>query len=49
VTADAIEASSDRLVDVVRLRARTTGDGPPLLLVVGVGGNIEMWRSIANS
>jgi poly(3-hydroxyoctanoate) depolymerase len=46
VNADRADASSDRFVHVdgVRLRVRVAGDGSPLLLVMGVGGNIEMWR-----
>jgi poly(3-hydroxyoctanoate) depolymerase len=46
VTADPVEPPSDRFVDVdgVRLRVRTMGDGQPLLLIMGVGGNIEMWH-----
>lgn len=30
-------------VDGMRLRVRARGSGPPLLLVMGFGGNIEMW------
>ena len=46
MTADPVEASSGRFVDVdgVRLRVRTMGEGPPLLLIMGVGGHIEMWH-----
>ena len=46
MTADPVEASSDRFVDVdgVRLRVRTVGEGEPLLLIMGVGGNMEMWH-----
>lgn len=29
-----------------RIRVRTTGDGPPLLLMMGVGGNVEMWDAL---
>ena len=34
-----------RVVDVdgVRLRAAIRGSGPPLLLLMGIGGNLEMW------
>ena len=48
MTADPVQASSDRLVDVdgVRLRVRTMGEGQPLLLIMGVGGNIEMWHPL---
>jgi len=46
VTADPVETSSDRSVEVdgVPLRVRTMGEGRPLLLIMGVGGNIEMWH-----
>jgi poly(3-hydroxyoctanoate) depolymerase len=46
VTADQAHASCDRFVHVdgVRLRVRTAGEGRPLLLIMGVGGNIEMWH-----
>jgi poly(3-hydroxyoctanoate) depolymerase len=46
VTADPADPASDRFVDVdgVRLRVRSVGDGQPLLLIMGVGGNIEMWH-----
>jgi poly(3-hydroxyalkanoate) depolymerase len=30
-------------VDGVRIRVKVRGSGPPLLLVMGLGGNIEMW------
>jgi pimeloyl-ACP methyl ester carboxylesterase len=34
-----------RLVDVDGLRIRTAvrGQGPPVLLIMGIGGNLEMW------
>lgn len=37
-----------RMLDVngLRLRASVEGDGPPLLLLSGIGGNIEMWRPL---
>ena len=35
--------TSFAVADGVRLRVRTAGDGRPLLLIMGVGGNIEMW------
>ena len=40
------DASPDRFVHVegVRLRVRVAGEGQPLLLIMGVGGNIEMWH-----
>jgi len=46
VTSDRVEGSSDRFVEVdgVRLRVRAEGDGRPLLLLMGVGGNLEMWH-----
>jgi poly(3-hydroxyalkanoate) depolymerase len=31
-------------VDGVRIRAAIRGEGRPLLLVMGIGGNIEMWE-----
>lgn len=31
-------------VDGVRVRVQTAGNGPPLLLIMGIGGNIEMWH-----
>jgi poly(3-hydroxyoctanoate) depolymerase len=48
VNADRSDGSSDRFVDVdgVRLRVRIAGEGPPLLLIMGVGGNIEMWHPL---
>jgi poly(3-hydroxyalkanoate) depolymerase len=30
-------------VDGVRLRVSIRGEGPPLLLLMGIGGNLEMW------
>ena len=36
-------------VDGVRLRVRITGSGPPLLLVMGIGGNIEMWDPLVGA
>ncbi len=29
-----------------RLRVSITGSGPPLLLVMGIGGNLEMWQPL---
>ncbi len=45
MSADLTPPGAFRFVDVdgVRLRVRIRGDGPPLLLIMGVGGNIEMW------
>ncbi|MHB8690828.1 MAG: alpha/beta fold hydrolase [Solirubrobacteraceae bacterium] len=34
-------------LDRTRLRIATTGDGPPLLLLMGIGGNLEMWKPLA--
>ena len=31
-------------VDGIRIRAAIRGEGRPLLLVMGIGGNIEMWE-----
>jgi poly(3-hydroxyoctanoate) depolymerase len=31
-------------VDGIRIRAAIRGEGRPLLLIMGIGGNIEMWR-----
>ena len=31
-------------VDGVRIRAAVRGEGRPLLLIMGIGGNIEMWQ-----
>jgi hypothetical protein len=44
VTADGVEVPFDRFVDVdgVRLRVRAMGEGPPMLLIMGVAGNAEM-------
>jgi poly(3-hydroxyalkanoate) depolymerase len=30
-------------VEGLRLRVSTAGSGPPLLLIMGIGGNLEMW------
>jgi poly(3-hydroxyalkanoate) depolymerase len=35
------------IVDGTRLRVAEAGSGPPLLLLMGIGGNLEMWGSIA--
>ncbi len=29
-----------------RIRVQTAGDGPPLLLLMGIGGNLEMWEPV---
>ena len=33
-------------MDGLRLRVKVQGSGPPLLLVMGLGGNIEMWQPL---
>ncbi|GAC1601559.1 MAG: poly(3-hydroxyalkanoate) depolymerase [Acidimicrobiales bacterium] len=33
-------------VSGIRLRVRVTGSGPPLLLVMGIGGNLDMWEPL---
>ena len=45
MTADLVQPGSFQFVDVdgVRLRVRVRGRGQPLLLIMGLGGNIEMW------
>jgi pimeloyl-ACP methyl ester carboxylesterase len=30
-------------VGPTRVRVRTVGEGPPLLLIMGIGGNLDMW------
>ncbi|MET0147250.1 MAG: alpha/beta fold hydrolase [Ilumatobacteraceae bacterium] len=32
-----------------RIRVRIVGEGPPLLLINGIGGNIEMWRPLIDA
>mgnify|MGYP000276416675 CR=1 FL=1 len=34
-------------VDGVQLRVAVLGDGPPLLLINGIGANVEMWAALA--
>jgi poly(3-hydroxyoctanoate) depolymerase len=36
-------------VDGMRLRVRIEGKGSPLLLVMGLGGNVEMWRPLLDA
>jgi pimeloyl-ACP methyl ester carboxylesterase len=36
------------IVDGTRLRVAEAGSGPPLLLLMGIGGNLEMWGPIAD-
>lgn len=33
-------------VGATRVRVRTVGEGPPLLLLMGIGGNLGMWRPL---
>ena len=46
MTAGLVHPGSFQFVDVdgVRLRVRVRGRGQPLLLIMGLGGNIEMWE-----
>jgi pimeloyl-ACP methyl ester carboxylesterase len=30
-------------IEVLRIRVDVDGTGPPLLLIMGIGGNIERW------
>jgi pimeloyl-ACP methyl ester carboxylesterase len=45
------EMSTDRTffahVGPTRVRVRTVGDGPALLLLMGIGGNLDMWDPLA--
>jgi poly(3-hydroxyalkanoate) depolymerase len=34
-------------IDKTRLRTASTGHGPPLLLLMGIGGNLDMWGPLA--
>ena len=45
MTAGLVQPGSFQFVEVdgVRLRVRIRGGGQPLLLIMGLGGNIEMW------
>ena len=45
---DAVD-SADRFVSAagLRIRVRVMGVGPPLLLVGGLGANIELWEPLA--
>jgi pimeloyl-ACP methyl ester carboxylesterase len=38
--------STEVRVDRERLRVTITGEGRPLLLIMGLGGNLEMWRPL---
>jgi len=35
-------------VDGLRLRVRVQGEGPPLLLVMGLGGSLELWEPLVD-
>lgn len=37
------------VVDGVRLRVRIEGTGDPLLLIMGIGGNVEMWGPLIDA
>ena len=37
------------MVDGLRLRVRVQGSGPPLLLVMGLGGSIELWNPLVDA
>src|SRR5690348_15986788 len=39
-------SASHITVEGLRLRVKMQGSGPPLLLVTGLGGNIEMWQPL---
>jgi poly(3-hydroxyoctanoate) depolymerase len=41
-------STSKVTVEGLRLRVRVQGSGPPLLLVMGLGGNIEMWQPLVD-
>jgi pimeloyl-ACP methyl ester carboxylesterase len=34
-------------VGPTRVRVRIEGDGPPLLMIMGIGGNLDMWSPLA--
>ena len=38
---------STRSIDGSQIRVAQTGEGPPLLLIMGIGGNLDMWRPLA--
>lgn len=33
-------------IGATRVRVRTAGEGPPLLMLMGIGGNLGMWRPL---
>jgi len=43
------ETSEFVTVDGIRLRVRVRGSGPPLLLVMGLGGSIELWDPLVEA
>ena len=45
---DRIGCSDAQVITVGRhrIRVQTSGHGPPLLLVMGIGGNLEMWEPL---
>src|SRR3954447_5757753 len=46
MTYDDVRRAVTRVVDVdgVPIRVSVSGEGPPLLLVNGLGGSLEMWQ-----
>jgi pimeloyl-ACP methyl ester carboxylesterase len=36
------------MVGPTRVRVRTTGSGRPLLMIMGIGGNLDMWTPLAS-
>ena len=34
------------MIGPTRIRVRTAGHGPPLLLLMGIGGNLDMWQPL---
>jgi poly(3-hydroxyalkanoate) depolymerase len=49
VAATAITAGERHVaVDGLRLRVRVQGEGPPLLLVMGLGGSLELWEPLVH-
>jgi poly(3-hydroxyalkanoate) depolymerase len=46
VTAWTLADTSFLEVSGLRIRVRVAGDGPPLLLVMGLGANLDMWQPL---